>query len=400
MMYKLKYLLVIILFSIINNSFSQWVKIADLPNNPFTDLYFIDDTIGFTIGQEFVYKTIDGGFTWDTTQLGGALDILYEFDFINRDTGFIVGEVSGSRAFVTYDQGDTWSNIVPYTFSSDIAIINSNKFLWCFGGMPGIWIYDVALGLEQSLDPGVTPSDLKVFSEDTIYVGGGGFARSFDGGSNWEVIEMPGILWMDFPSARVGYSSADRYYKTTDFGSKWTELTLPYYFDGCSAPEIVSDSVGFFPCVYDDAFDYHGIMKTIDGGESWIFNESDPPLFDDDAIGKIFCLNKDTCWCVTYTGQIYYTTNGGGETAAPVAIIENLKDDILISPNPATSLIKLQLPQNIQIENIYSYNIFGQITDITFDETGVAKIEDLMPGIYFTQLTTKTATIVIVWIKE
>jgi len=41
---------------------------------------------------------------------------------------------------------------------------------------------------------------------------------------------------------------------------------------------------------------------------------------------------------------------------------------------------------------------FSQIADIAFDETGVAKIKDLMPGIYFTQLTTKTATIVKKWI--
>ena len=128
-MYKLKYLLLIILYSIINNSFSQWVKITDLPNNPFTDLFFIDDMTGFTLGHEFVYKTIDGGYTWDSTQLGGNLDILYEFDFINRDTGFIVGEVSGSRAFVTYDQGETWSGIEPYAFSTDISVINSNEFM-------------------------------------------------------------------------------------------------------------------------------------------------------------------------------------------------------------------------------------------------------------------------------
>lgn len=233
-MYKLKYLLLIVLFSITNNSFSQWVKIADLPNNPFTDLYFIDDMIGFTIGHEFVYKTMDGGYTWDSTQLGGNLDILYEFDFINRDTGFIVGEVSGSRAFITHDQGETWSDIEPYAFSTDISIINSNEFMWCVSGTHGLRRYNVILGLEQSLDPGIIVEDVEVFSEDTVFVGGGGFSKSFDGGTNWEITEMPGIIWMDFPSTRVGYSSADRYYKTTDFGATWTELMLPYYFDGCT----------------------------------------------------------------------------------------------------------------------------------------------------------------------
>ena len=55
---------------------------------------------------------------------------MYEFDFINRDTGFIVGDVSGTRAFYTYDKGETWNTIGPYSFSSEIAIINSNEFMW------------------------------------------------------------------------------------------------------------------------------------------------------------------------------------------------------------------------------------------------------------------------------
>ncbi len=354
--------LCILIILIISLSYSkhaacQWVKIADLPNSNFTDLYFIDDSVGFTIGGEFVYKTTNGGYSWDSTKLGDALDNLYEFDFINQDTGFIVGEVSGARAFITQNQGLNWDTIGPYTFSSDIAIINSNEFLWCFGGYPGIWIYNVSLGLEMSLDPGVTPADLKVFSEDTIYVGGGGFSRSFDRGENWEIIEMPGILWMDFPTPRVEYAAADNYFKTIDYGETWVELELPYFFDGCTSPEVVSDSVAYFPCGYDDVFDYHGIMRTNDGGESWIFTGSDPPLFDNDAIGKIFCLNKDTCWCVTYAGQIYFTTNGGGETEAPVAIIENQETSFSVTPNPTSG--RLNITSEKTINTLLVYDMFG-----------------------------------------
>lgn len=391
------------IFSLLSLTFckkttGQWVKISDLPNSAFIDLYFINDTIGFTIGREFIYKTTDGGFNWTTTQLGTSLDVLYEFDFINQDTGFIVGEVSGARAFITQDQGLNWDTIGPYAFSSDIAIINSNEFLWCFGGMPGIWIYSVSLGLELSLDPGVTPADLKVFSEDTIYVGGGGFSRSFDGGENWEIIDMPGILWMDFPNPRVGYASADNYFKTIDYGETWVELELPYFFDGCSSPEVVSDSIAYFPCVYDDVFDYHGIMKTIDGGVTWIFNESIPPLFDDDAIGKIFCLNKDTCWCVTYTGQIYYTSNGGGETEPPVTVIENPSKKISIYPNPVGDFFTLELNESLGQGEINIVNTIGEC--IPFNVTSnngsqkVIDIKNAPHGIYLIKFGNKSQTII------
>ena len=124
------YIIFIIPFICSKYAAGQWVRISDLPNSSFLDLYFIDDTIGFTVGHEFIYKTIDGGYTWETTQLGEPTDILYEFDFINLDTGFIVGDVSGTRAFYTYDKGETWNTIGPYSFSSEIAIINSNEFMW------------------------------------------------------------------------------------------------------------------------------------------------------------------------------------------------------------------------------------------------------------------------------
>lgn len=364
----------------------QWVRISDLPNSTFLDLYFIDDTIGFTIGHEFIYKTIDGGYTWQSTQLGETTDIVYEFDFINRDTGFIVGDVSGSRAFYTYDMGETWVNFGPYAYATRIAIINSNEFMWCEGGYHEIHRYNVSMGMEISIDPGIIALDVEVFSEDTIYVGGGGFSRSFDRGENWEIIETPGISWMDFANSRVGYSSSNEYFKTIDYGETWTEIDIPFFFDGCSSPEIVSDLIGYFPCAYDGAFDYHGIMKTIDGGESWIYNESIPPLFDDDAIGKIFCLNKDTCWCVTYTGQVYYTSNGGGETQPPVSIKENLPKNISISPNPFEDTFTLQVNESNGLSEITIVNTTGECIPFNVisnnESQKVINIKNAPSGIY------------------
>ncbi|HRG28817.1 MAG TPA: YCF48-related protein [Chitinophagales bacterium] len=376
----------------------QWVKISDLPNSSFIDLYFINDTIGFTIGREFIYKTTDGGLSWDTTQLGTSLDVLFEFDFYNQDTGFIVGEVSGSRAFVTYDQGVNWSNIPPYAFASEIAVINPNEFLWAVSGTFGVNRYNIALGLEYAINPGIGVSDLTVFSEDTIYVGGGGFARSFDSGENWEIIDMPGILWMDFPTPQIGYAAADNYFKTMDYGETWVELELPYFFDGCSSPEVVSDSIVYFPCGYDDIFDYHGIMKTIDGGVTWIFNESIPPLFDDDAIGKIFCLNKDTCWCVTYTGQIYYTSNGGGETEPPVTVIENPSTNFSIYPNPVGDFFTLELNESLELGEINIVNTIGEYIPFSVtSNNGSQKVIDIKnapPGIYLIKFGNNSQTFI------
>ncbi|HMX03346.1 MAG TPA: hypothetical protein PK511_10155 [Chitinophagales bacterium] len=62
----------------------QWVKIAEVPHSSL-DIQFLDINTGFIIGDQFVFKTADGGYTGDSTELGNSLDLLLEFDFIDAD---------------------------------------------------------------------------------------------------------------------------------------------------------------------------------------------------------------------------------------------------------------------------------------------------------------------------
>jgi len=181
-----------------------------------------------------------------------------------RITGYIVGDVNGYQGFYTMDQGGFWLPRTPYILYGQVAMINGNEVVVSiYPPEPAIYHLYFEEALVETLLPGVGGHDIAVFPHDTIYVGGGGFAKSFDKGETWTVTEMPGILHMDFPSSQVGYSTFDDLlFKTTDFGDSWTELELPDYFDACTALEYANDSVGYYPCTKSASYD--GIMKTND----------------------------------------------------------------------------------------------------------------------------------------
>lgn len=392
------------LLLIFNDSIAQWYQISNLANRTFTDLYFVNDSIDFITGSEYVYKTTDGGSNWDSTQLFEYGDLLMEIGFAKNDTGYIVGSISGYNELVTVDNGNSWQPIAPWAANTDVAIANGNESFRSSDGSPGLYRFNLESLSLTEMNPGLASiNDIACLDENTIYVGGGGasgsFSKSIDGGETWTISDMPlGILWMSFPSSQVGYVSNSLLYKTIDSGNSWEPLTLPYYFENCSDPFFVDDSIGYFSCVYDEESYYHGIVKTIDGGNSWIFCNTIPVI--NDAVSAIHCLNKDTCWCVTYSGQVYKTTNGGGEALPPLAVYDNTLNTFNVYPNPANDIIKIILPVSDPIISIKTYNLFGQKLNLLNIGNSTLILDGLQPGVYTTIVETKKDKFSCSWIKN
>lgn len=67
---------------------------------------FISDSVGWAAGERgCVLKTEDGGSSWSTIYLDVGLFNLVSICFINQDTGWVVG---GDNIFKTIDGGQTW----------------------------------------------------------------------------------------------------------------------------------------------------------------------------------------------------------------------------------------------------------------------------------------------------
>ncbi len=105
----MKYLLFLIfcLFNI--NVLAQWNVLNITGNNRFDDVFFIDDSTGYTSeGYDGnFYKTINGGLTWQ---------LKYEFDEYIRSIEFVSTQIGycgslDSALYKTIDGGNTWIDI-------------------------------------------------------------------------------------------------------------------------------------------------------------------------------------------------------------------------------------------------------------------------------------------------
>ena len=112
----LKYLFLLFFF----NALSQptWQTLSGITpntnNQRFDDVFFLDENVGWAANGFYaaVYKTVDGGKTWDEqlnqSMLGGS----YHFrniEFLNSNIGFL-GTLNG-EFYKTIDGGDNWEEV-------------------------------------------------------------------------------------------------------------------------------------------------------------------------------------------------------------------------------------------------------------------------------------------------
>ena len=104
-------------------------------NSTFRNIQFFDQNTGYACrdGAVYTWKSTDGGFNWFRQYLqDSAIASWANMHFINRDTGWVVGEGSINRIYRTTNGGLNWvfmsTLIGPGTFEAySIAFINFNS---------------------------------------------------------------------------------------------------------------------------------------------------------------------------------------------------------------------------------------------------------------------------------
>lgn len=94
----------------------------------FSDIQFINDTLGWAVGSYVdgkCFKTMDGGTTW-TQQTIPTIEPITSLHFISDNIGWICG--SNGVVFITYDGGTTWQQEMSSTTNNlnSIYMLNAN----------------------------------------------------------------------------------------------------------------------------------------------------------------------------------------------------------------------------------------------------------------------------------
>jgi photosystem II stability/assembly factor-like uncharacterized protein len=401
---------------------SNWFTQTSGTTRVLDDVFFLNDTMGWTVGDvETLLKTTNGGDNWYPQNTGTPINKrLTDVYFVNEDYGWIVrGSGYSSSLLKTNNGGITWFEInTGYDLKiGDIFFWDSNVG-WCVGTY-----------FASSPNP-----------NEAIIL------KSTDGGSSWtqtfsdtsDVLKLWGLCFVDsltgWAAGEVSdpWGSKGAVYKTSDGGVSWFEqtdtlesLANDIQFIDDSTGWVVGSAIGFVAkstnggttwntqkigtlewynsVIFIDIHTgwitgskqnvYEGIiLKTADGGATWDYqiNGEVTPLT------SIHFSNEYYGWAVGTQGTILHTTNGG------VTFIEDnhsnfTVEDYILSqnyPNPFNPTTSFQFRiSNFEFVNLKVYDVLGnEIATLVDEEKPAGEYEvnfsgnGLTSGVYFYQL--------------
>jgi len=331
----------------------------DLPNVcnvNLIDVFFVDTLTGWvTAWEEGIYRTIDGGWTWDKiyntmpsmingayyfyTPESGWIDFyrthdggntltnpkkgftfnhLSDVDFIDENTGWVVGY--GGVIGKTTDGGKNWNlqNSTTNIGLSSVFALNEKK-IWALGW--GIilktsnggenWKTQEYQSGSHSAHRAITFIDsLKGWIVGGYFDVGGWILHTNDGGETW-VDQTPGyiprLFDVSFVDANRGWVVAGggsmldvgAIYHTDDGGVTWTSQ-LEDQTRGIKSIFFLDQHTGW--AAGDD-----WILHTEDSGETWIIQSEGNEIYPVD----IFFIDDHIGWTCGITGKVFYTYDGG-----------------------------------------------------------------------------------------
>jgi photosystem II stability/assembly factor-like uncharacterized protein len=304
-------LFLLLVFS--NVSFSQWTQQQSNTTSNLTDVFFLNDSVGFAVGGGGVFlKTVNGGQVWDMTIIDSSKNL--NAVAATSPNNIFAG---GNGMYKSTDGGSTWTTIdINFVvlqlvfFSDNIGYAKSSWIEQCWSSM----------GHESK----------------TRYR----YRETTDGGQNWgpsDLDEGQTCGAMEMVSSDIGYLGSwheDMYnnvhcetnfhglfYKTINGGLTWTE-PLGWFYDDFRHTSFISDSVGFAITFWASPH----LEKTVDGANSFTYISTLPEL------PTLLAFANEYEGYFIKDNQIYKTTTGGCLWEVNHNIGSSLKD-IVITDN-------------------------------------------------------------------
>jgi photosystem II stability/assembly factor-like uncharacterized protein len=283
---------------------NNWITIQLPTSKKLNSIKFIIDSIGYVVGENVIFKTINYGNDWDTITPPKPVTTLEDQFFFSEVNGILVG--SGGRIFRTIDGGTNWNLYSPGTRANFRKLINlGDSSLYATAGSSILRSNDFGISWLQIFQ---APNFIHSISFPTIEIGYaisyGDLYKTTDTGSNWEMITHIGdVNTMDFVNNNFGFTAGDqrRIFKTSDGGLTWYEVNTPNNFWLTSidmADSLHGCAVGLVSMTY----------YTSNGGETWHLVDLYPPEIQ---FLRVKMYDRYRGIATALYGQIYKTTNGG-----------------------------------------------------------------------------------------
>ncbi len=302
----------------------KWFRLNPLPSGSAgTDIYFLDEQIGFIVNGKELLRSKDKGNSW-TIQMKATNGRRISF---KGSIGYIVGD--NGTVFKSTHGGDGWNkltfpsidalNAVTVIHSDTLLITSDNKLFTSNDGGQSWKVSSIS-----SVD--IEDSYFTTSKIGHIACKNGKILKTTDGGLTWRTIlstnSIPSNFFrIKFVNNLIGYASREHseIYKTVDGGESWNRTQ--YSPDAAYGMQFLNEKVGFI------AGQHGAISKTIDGGQTWSWAGFDGRKYGNDLY-SIFFVDENQGYASGLGGRIIRTYDGGktwNEYAATYSAIKQLR---------------------------------------------------------------------------
>ncbi|MCB0723337.1 MAG: T9SS type A sorting domain-containing protein [Ignavibacteriae bacterium] len=345
-----------------NNGGQSW-EYNNISERSLYSISMVDDNTGWIAGAEgYLYRTTDGGVTWDRSVNHKAINLVFndfrEINFVDPKVGWAFGQ--NGAIIKTTSGGDVWTK-QNSNLAKDITIHDSymlNRSEGVFVGEHGV--------IEKTTNGGEKWIRLNYNNPNTDL-------RSvfmFDSNNGW-ICGTKGVLL-----------------KTSDGGDSWTSVELPYPYTDLYGVQFIDSDNGIVVGESGKTF------RTTDGGVSWEFENSGATDHY-----SIQMLSPEISYISSSTGNIIMY-NSRVETSNRIVFRneQNSPDKLTLEqnyPNPfnPTTNISFSIPQpgniSLKVYDLAGREIISLINNELLNSGTYSKSfngENLASGVYFYSL--------------
>ena len=372
----MKNILSILYISLSVFSFAQW-ETMQTSTSTLQSVYHVNSSLAFAGGIGEVYKSTDGGDSWQNLTYGIqylylAGNVFADIHAKDATTITTIGwhyPTDGGSVIQSTDGGVNW--VVTYTGSEGTSLraasFPSNMVGYACGDN-GTIIKTTNGGTSWSpLLPGTSIDLRDIHFTDVnngFVVGDSVFLKTSDGGTTWSTFMLPySFLSVQFLNTNLGYAGGinQTMLKTTNGGNDWEVLEVPVY--EVNDIEVINENTAWIGTNY-------GVYKTENGGVFWGIQ----PSIDSTYIFDLSFQTPSNALAVGYSdfpnGQIYRTTNGGDQMIQYDAAIIEIEDfaysncpgaydlKVTLANLGATELTSVDIPWSLDgvIQGVYQWS--------------------------------------------
>ncbi len=393
-------LLILILISKCYTQQYGWKIIAEPRTNyKFNTIEFRDSLHGWCAGADSIYRTTDGGVSWNAGIQPQIPQNIYDISFADSLFGWATGVHGDTGGFVwhTTDGGVTWveQHVVMGNFYTETAALSRTHNITVGFGRNAGTIFSGRIA--ETVDGGLSWS-VKILPDSleylwsikcldsmhcwvTLWYGSyarlPGVLRTIDGGKSWELSVPPHTYGsLSFVDSLHGWGTGDSdvgglsVSRTLNGGKKWNVVQEYFHYEYFSVISFVDTLHGwlFGRTTFPKGGQYGVIQLTTDGGYTWDY------AFDGRFGGEVgpiedgIMLDERHGWAVSSNGKILGLDLVSEVTKSVTGIPPFFSLDQNF-PNPfnSSTLIRFSIPIRDNI-HLKIYNTFGQEIQTVINE--------------------------------